>query len=145
MTNDKPIKGPFRTHDHDGRQIVQVSFRASFKTYAYRAPDGAVLAVGDWVRTPATEFSPEGGTARVRRLGSEYARELTDLVAKISKEDAAPGREASLSYDSRNAPSAEDVVRKIRGGSRYDDEDNIDYSGPGVGESPGDNAADHDH
>jgi hypothetical protein len=102
MTGETPIKGPHRTHDSDGRQIVQVSFPRSYKTYAYRAPEGVTLAVGDVVRTPATEFSPEGGTARVRRLGSEYARELTDLVAKVE-------------------PAT--IVRSWTGGSRYEHDD----------------------
>lgn len=105
-SNPTPIIGPHRTHDTDGRQIVQVSFPRSYKTYAYRAPEGVTLAVGDTVRTPATEFSPEGGTARVRRLGSEYARELTDLVSKIDPKD---------------------VVQSYPGRSRYDYEDNIEY------------------
>lgn len=84
-TRKSSLKGPFRTHDDRGRQVVQVSFRASYRTYAYVAPVGTTLRVGDLVRVPPNDFKPEGSTARVQRLGSEYAGELTEIQKKIER------------------------------------------------------------
>lgn len=160
MTDENPIKrsqtkGPFRTHDEQGRQLVQVSFPASYRTYCYAAPQGLTLAVGDLVRTPPNDYNPEGSTALVRRLGSEYAGELAELTGKVQRK-ARPGtpygrrtedRRAAPTLDRSGMPytDARDVVNNSPGASRYEAEDSINYSGPGVGEAPGDNAADHDH
>ena len=81
-------KGPFRTHDDRGRQIVQVSFPGSFRVYAYLAPDGVTLTVGDMVRVPPNAYNPDVSQARVRRLGSEYSGELAQLLGEPGTADA---------------------------------------------------------
>lgn len=121
MTDENPIKrsqtkGPFRTHDEQGQQIVQVSFPASYKTYCYTAPDGVTLAVGDLVRVPGNQVNPEGSNALVRRLGSEYCGEIAQLVRKIE-------RRSRGTEDRRAAPGAGDVVNNFPDRSRYEHDD----------------------
>lgn len=146
MTDENPIKrsqtkGPFRTHDEQGRQLVQVSFPASYRTYCYAAPQGLTLAVGDLVRTPPNDYNPEGSTALVRRLGSEYAGDLAELTGKAGRR-ARPGDAARRPYGTENRRAAPTLDRSglpFSGpeGGHVDRQDSIDYSGPGVGEAPG--------
>lgn len=73
----KSMKGPFRTHDENGRVIVRVNFPGSpYRTYAYAVAEGVSAAVGDRLWAPGNEYSPAGAEVVVAGLGSEYAGEL---------------------------------------------------------------------
>jgi len=70
----------FRTHDHAGRQIVEVGGR-----YAYVWVGDDPLQVGDLVELPGTYISPSGWTSNVTGLGSAYRGALTFIRARLAK------------------------------------------------------------
>ena len=69
----------FRTHDHQGRQIVVLDGRL---TYAWSgSPE---LAIGDTVRVPGPYFDPYPRNCKVTSLGSSYIGSLVEITSLIS-------------------------------------------------------------
>lgn len=81
----RSLKGPFRTEDQTGRQIVQVRFPGgNVKSYAYAVPtELGELAVGDFVWTEGNPYNPYGSPARITGLGSEYSGEFSVITCKL--------------------------------------------------------------
>ena len=81
------FKGPFRTVDGHGRQIVQVRFPGgNHKTYAYAVPvELGTLDVGDYVWTEGNSFNPYGSPAAVVKIGSEYSGQFAVVTSRLDK------------------------------------------------------------
>lgn len=73
----------FRTH-HNGRQIVQVN------GYAYLAPPGVELKVGDEVLLPSSGLFFDGGWFAVTRIGTDYTGALADVLRTRTNRPSAP-------------------------------------------------------
>lgn len=81
------FKGPFRTEDEQGRQIVQVRFPGgNARTYAYAVPkEIGALDVGDYVWTEGNSYNPYGSPAAVIKIGSEYSGEFATITSRLDK------------------------------------------------------------
>ncbi len=77
-----------RTHDDQGRQIVQVRYygQTSSRGYTYAVdPSVGPLELKDYVWTPGSYVAPWGQVAAVTGLGSEYTGEMNVITQKLDK------------------------------------------------------------